>query len=98
MISHLRRTQGDKGAEDGQKITMQMLRGSHSIVQLSDLVICLQRDISSGSDECELVTLKNRFNGRTGPCGTLKYDADTGRLLEHIPSFDTPSQETYSDF
>ena len=82
LISHLRRSHQDKGHEDGASISLGQLRGSHSIAQLSDIVIALQRNISSGEDHAELVTLKNRFNGSTGPSGFLSYGKDTGRLVE----------------
>ena len=97
LISHLRRSQGDKGPEDGAKISLQMLRGSHSIVQLCDVCIAVQRDISGGDNSAELVVLKNRFTGRTGPAGTLTFCQDTGRLTESL----TPalaSNDVYSDF
>lgn len=82
LISHLRRSQGDKGPEDGSKITLQMLRGSHSVAQLADQVVCIQRDISSGENTAEIVVLKNRFTGATGSAGILSYCKDTGRLTE----------------
>ena len=37
LVSHLRRSEGDKGFEDGKNVTMNALRGSASIGQLSDL-------------------------------------------------------------
>lgn len=80
LISHLRRPQGDKGFEDGATVTLNSLRGSQAIAQLSDLVIALERDIQSGDNASKLVVLKNRFNGRTGPAATLAYGQDTGRL------------------
>jgi twinkle protein len=99
LISHLRRSHGDKGPEDGTAISLQMLRGSHSIVQLSDLVICLQRNITAGDNLAELVVLKNRFNGQTGNAGLLSYDKETGRLLEvTTPANTTSAPVTYDDF
>ena len=101
LISHLRRSQGDKGPEDGGAISLQMLRGSHAIAQLSDLVACLQRDISSGANQSDLVVLKNRFNGCTGPAGKLQYGTETGRLTEALDfsanDFTKPPT-TYEDF
>ena len=85
LISHLRRPQSDKGHEDGLDISLGHLRGSHSIAQLSDIVACLIRDISSGASFSKLKVLKNRFNGQTGPAGTLVYDMATGRLTEVTP-------------
>jgi len=97
LISHLRRNHGDKGHEDGAAISLGQLRGSHSISQLSDIVACIQRNISSGSNTSELVVLKNRFNGCTGPAGTLSYCKETGRLVE-IKTAETTSSDTYEDF
>jgi len=96
LISHLRRANADKQAEDGAKISLGMLRGSHSISQISDQVVCIQRNISSGSNTSELVVLKNRFNGCTGPAGTLSYCQETGRLVE-IKTAENPST-SYDDF
>lgn len=99
LISHLRRNQGDKGHEDGASVSLGQLRGSHSIAQLSDVVCALQRNISSGDNQAELVVLKNRFNGSTGPAGKLSYGTDTGRLTQAL--FDdstTSTPATYDDF
>ena len=96
LISHLRRNHGDKGHEDGAEISLGQLRGSHSICQLSDLVLGISRNISAGDNNSQLKVLKSRFNGRTGPCGTLSYSNETGRLIE-IPTANTTS-DTYEDF
>jgi len=99
LISHLRRNQGDKGHEDGAKISLSQLRGSHAIAQLSDICIALQRDISAGDNRAELVVLKNRFNGQTGPCGQLAYHRETGRLQTALFDQDDSTQPTgYDDF
>ena len=84
LISHLRRNQGDTGHEDGAKVSLSQLRGSHSIAQLSDLVIALERNISAGDNKAILKVLKNRFNGQTGPAGNLAYDTETGRLVTDL--------------
>ena len=96
LISHLRRPQGDKGFEDGASVSLNALRGSQSIAQLSDLVVALERDIKAGDNRSKLVVLKNRFNGQTGPAGELAYDAKTGRLLTAL--FDSTTATTYDDF
>ena len=99
IISHLRRNQGDQGHEDGAKVSLGQLRGSHSIAQLSDLVIALQRNISAGDNRSELVVLKNRFNGQTGPAGQLAYDTETGRLQTALDFADNSTQPiSYDDF
>jgi twinkle protein len=94
LISHLKRPQGDKGHEDGQQVSLGQLRGSHSIVQLSDMVVALERNLSSGRNNCTIRVLKNRFNGQTGKAGTICYSSETGRMTEDLTaSFkdDTPS-------
>ena len=99
LISHLRRNQGDKGHEDGAEVSLSQLRGSHSIAQLSDLVVALERDISSGQNRAKLRVLKNRFNGQTGPAGDLEYNQATGRLQSAL-AFETPAETptNYGDF
>jgi len=84
LISHLKRPQGDKGHEDGQQVSLGQLRGSHSIVQLSDMVIALERNLSSGNNFANIRVLKNRFNGQTGKAGTIVYDSTTGRMTEDL--------------
>ena len=99
LISHLRKVQGDKGHEDGASVSLSHLRGSHSITQLSDLVIALERNIAGGDNKSSLKVLKNRFNGQTGPAGNLTYDVKTGRLTTDLNfNPDTPTGDPFSDF
>ena len=99
LISHLRRNQGDQGHEDGAKVSLSQLRGSHSIAQLSDLVVALQRNIAAGDNRAELVVLKNRFNGQTGPAGQLAYHTETGRLQTALfDPTDSTKPTDYDDF
>ena len=99
LISHLRRNSGDKGHEDGARVSMSQLRGSQSIAQLSDLVIALERDISKGDMGSKLVVLKNRFNGQCGPAGDLAYSKETGRLTSTVLFEPTTSTKpSYDDF
>ena len=85
LVSHLRRSEGDKGFEDGKDVTMNSLRGSASIGQLSDLILSLSRDIKSDKKLAKVTILKNRFSGETGNAGTLLYDLSTGCLSETSP-------------
>ena len=96
LVSHLKRIQGDKGHEDGARVSMSQLRGSGSIAQLSNLVIALERDISKGDNRSKLVVLKNRFNGQSGPGGDLVYDKETGRLTTAL--FDPIDSTTTTDY
>jgi len=85
VVSHLRRPDG-KGHEEGAATSLSQLRGSASIGQLSDMVIGLERDAQNDDPDIRNTTrvrvLKNRFSGITGPCCNLKYNVDTGRLVE----------------
>jgi twinkle protein len=83
LVSHLRRPEGDRGHEQGAKTSLSQLRGSHSIAQLSDMVIGLERDQQGKNPNVTTIrVLKNRFSGETGLAGYLSYDRETGRLAE----------------
>lgn len=85
VVSHLRRPSGDgKGHEQGAEVSLAQLRGSHSIGQLSDIIIAAERNQQDPESRnvTQLRILKNRFSGETGPCGALRYDPDTGRLRD----------------
>ena len=86
VVSHLRRPTGDKGHERGAEVTLNQLRGSHAIAQLSDIVLGLERDQQAENEDNRNLTLvrviKNRFTGYTGPACWLKYNKLTGRLSE----------------
>ena len=85
-VSHLKRPNTDKGHEDGTAVSLSQLRGSGAIAQLSDAVITLERNSMSDDPEVRHTTkvavAKNRYNGLTGPACSLKYDLDTGRMIE----------------
>jgi twinkle protein len=85
-VSHLRRPTGNQGHEDGQAVSLSQLRGSGAIAQLSDAVITLERNSMAENDnerhQTKVAVAKNRYNGYTGPACTLRYDMDTGRMME----------------
>ena len=88
VISHLRRPEGDKGHEDGAKVRLGQLRGSHAVAQLSSMCISLQIDPDNpDGDTRHLHVLKNRFTGETGFAGSVGFNRHTGRL--------TSSQEMF---
>lgn len=83
LVSHLKRPDS-KGHEEGAVTSLSHLRGSHSIAQLSDIVVGCERNQQS-TDHKDIMTvrcLKNRYTGETGICTYLYYDKDTGRLSE----------------
>jgi len=86
LVSHLRRVSGDKGHENGVMVNLSHLRGSHSIAQLSDCVIALERNQQSKDDlesrTTKLRILKSRYTGDVGMATALVYNKTTGRLSE----------------
>ena len=93
MVSHLRRPSIGSHETGSATVSLADLRGSHSIGQLSDIVIGLERN-GQADDMLERNTtitrvIKNRFSGLTGPSGDLIYDIHTGRMREtHLNSDD----------
>ena len=92
IVSHLRRPPGGKSHEEGLMPSLTDLRSSHSIAQLSDMVLALSRN-SQADDPTErnltqVRILKNRFSGETGAGCVLGYDTTTGRLTESDHIFD----------
>ena len=84
---HLRKSaNAQKTAEEGGRITLDDMKNSSSIKQLSDICIGLERN-SQADDPVKANTtvmrvLKSRDFGVKGPCTALFYDKDTTRLQE----------------
>ena len=100
LVSHLRRSNNDRTShEEGGKVSLSQLRGSHSIAQISDSVIALERDQQSENDRdvTTLRIIKNRYSGETGFAGKIKYDLSTSRFTEHETET-TPIFDPSSDF
>jgi len=97
LVSHVKRPEGNSGHESGgQPVRLNHLRGSSSLGQLSDSVIALNVDPDEpDSDLRHVHVLKNRYTGMTGYCCTLKYNRETGRLMEEELShlFETETEE-----
>ena len=102
LVSHLRRASGDKGQEQGKEISLSMLRGSHSIAQISDAVIALERDQQAEDPTLANTTtvrvLKNRYAGETGVATYLLYNKDSGRLTEIENPLESDKQTDVEDF
>ncbi len=100
LVSHLSRP-GGTGHEEGAMTSLSQLRGSHSIGQLSDTVIGLERNQQAESPEARNLTtvrvLKCRLVGDLGPACLLKYDKKTGRLSEIANDFDSEPDEDADD-
>jgi len=83
LVSHLRRPQG-QSHESGREVDTSDLRGSHSLLQLSDVVLSASRNQTGDESErqrLQLKVLKSRHTGMTGEVDKLLYDQKTGRLV-----------------
>jgi len=98
LVCHLKKSSGSKPHEEGGEVSLQDARGSHAIVQLSDLVLGFERN-QQADDEAErnritVRVLKNRQWGSTGPACRLVFDTLTGRLLDYPKDYgDDPADE-----
>ena len=84
LISHLRKSFSGKAFEEGNLATIDDIKGSGSIKQISFDIIAFARNLVAES-EAERNTvnfrvLKSRFTGLTGDAGSAYYDAKTARL------------------
>lgn len=85
LISHLRKTDNKgKSFEEGKLPSMDDIRGSGSIKQVSMDIIAFARDVGNEDvvkrNTIKTKVLKCRYTGLTGPSGALLYDFQTGRL------------------
>ena len=84
LVCHVSGDDNGKPYEEGGRIKLNKLRGSRSIGQLSDSVVCLERDQQINSATTVRV-LKNRFSGEVGIACELTYDLATCKFTEHVP-------------
>jgi len=84
IVSQLKKT--DKAYEEGDRITLQDLRGSGALASVPNTVIALERDRQNPDATVANTTivrvLKNRLTGRAGVATALFYDRSSGRLRE----------------
>jgi len=85
LVSHLRKMDKvGKSFEDGQMASLDDIRGSGSIKQISFDILAFARDLNGDTEKdrntIRMNVLKSRFTGLTGSCGTAVYNYDTGRL------------------
>lgn len=94
VVSHIRKT--DKSVDEGERISLNDLRGSGSLAQISDYVLALERNRQHADEKISNTTcirvLKNRKTGKCGICTALWYNHKTSRL-EEIDFTVTPEGE-----
>ena len=85
LIVHLRKTGSGTPFEEGAVPTLDDLRGSGSIKQLSNGVYSLSRNQQADDvgmrNTSQMHVLKCRFTGRTGPADRLSFNPETGRMV-----------------
>lgn len=86
LVVHLRKSSsGGKSFEEGGVPSLDDLRGSGAIKQLSNSVYAIARNQQAEDDyvrnTSSLHVLKCRFSGRTGKAGYLHFDDETGRMI-----------------
>jgi twinkle protein len=106
LISHLRKPQGarpGKSFETGLTPTLDDLRGSGGIKQLSNGVIAISRNQQHphpiAKNTSVITVLKCRKTGRTGTADFVLFDDATGRLLVGVDpaSFDDDFKDETAD-
>ena len=100
LVSHVRRTHTDQAHEEGARVNIGQLRGSHSIGQLSDGIIALERNQQAdrGKTDTTVRVLKNRYCGELGVACNLKYDLTTCKFNEVTTGDSEPEFDATTDF
>jgi len=94
LIVHLRKSQNGSGNsfEEGAVPTLDDLRGSAAIKQLSNNVFGVARNLyhpmPEGRMQSQVHVLKCRLTGFTGPADTFQFDPDTGILVPVREDYD----------
>jgi len=84
LVSHLRKSMSGKSFEEGNLASIDDIKGSGSIKQISFDIIAFARNLVA-KDDIETRTvkfrvLKSRFTGLTGDAGSATYNRETTRL------------------
>lgn len=92
LVSHLRKAPGNgKSFEEGKLPSIDDIKGSGSIKQISFDIISFARNLTAADEKerntIKMRVLKSRYTGLTGAVPGAQYSWDTGRLtaLENIP-------------
>ncbi len=86
LVSHLRKSPNNKGSfEEGRLPSIDDIRGSGSIKQISFDIISFARNLTADSEvernTIKMRILKSRYTGLTGNVRGAHYVYDTGRLI-----------------
>lgn len=82
-----------KAHEEGGQIGSNDVRGSKGVAMACNWMLAAERDQQGDTpNKVWLRVLANRHGSKTGPCGVLEYNYDTGRLTE-CPFQDKPQPQ-----
>lgn len=89
LVSHLRKApSGGKSFEEGKLPTLDDIKGSGSIKQISYDIIAFARNMAADFEKerntIKVSVLKARTTGQTGPTKNLFYQFEKGRMIEAI--------------
>jgi twinkle protein len=102
LVSHLRKAASGKPFEAGHMPTIDDIKGSGSIKQISFDIVAFCRDMTAATEDEQnhimMSVLKCRRTGRTGETPGARYHRPTGRL-QYVSdeSFSTEATETIVD-
>lgn len=98
LISHLKKAGGTTSFEEGAVPTLDDLRGSGGIKQLSDSVYAISRDQQADTEAhrntAQLHVLKSRYTGDTGPADFVFFQKLTGTF---VPGSDPDASGPFTD-
>ena len=101
MAAHLRRQPNGQSHEEGAVVSLSDIRGTAGIGQLSNIILGLERN-TQADDPAErhivrVRVVKNRFSGMTGLATHLRYQTESGRLIEEQPDEPVNSEGAEDD-
>jgi twinkle protein len=93
LVSHLRKAHvGGKSFEEGRMPSVDDIRGSGSIKQVSFDIVAFARNSQAKNDiernTMKIASLKCRFSGLTGQVKSARYVYETGRIIPSEHDFD----------
>lgn len=113
LISHLKKAGGNASFEEGAVPSLDDLRGSGGIKQLSNSVYAMSRDQQAETEAArntvQVHVLKSRYTGDTGPADFIFFQKETGTFcagvdpemasqFEDMSGHAAPAQDGEGDF
>ena len=88
LISHLKKAGGNTSFEEGAAPSLDDLRGSGGIKQLSNSVYAISRnqqaETEAARNTAQVHVLKSRYTGDTGPADFIYFQKETGTFVQGV--------------